>query len=85
MHGAIFLLPQYVSMAWCLVKHRENFAFIRSYVNTSTKHSALHCSNHVTYEGVSKSFRTGPWSEEDCKWYRSPPLGAVVSLFCESV
>jgi len=24
-----------------------------------------------------------PWSE-NCKWYSSLPLGAVVSLFCES-
>jgi hypothetical protein len=27
MHGAIPPLPQYVFMAWCLVKHRDNFAF----------------------------------------------------------
>jgi hypothetical protein len=25
MRGAIPLLPQYVFMAWCLVKHRDNF------------------------------------------------------------
>jgi hypothetical protein len=24
-------------------------------------------------------------SSENCKWYSSLPLGAVVSLFCESV
>jgi hypothetical protein len=27
MRGAIHLLPQYVFMAWCLVKHRDNFTF----------------------------------------------------------
>jgi hypothetical protein len=27
MRGAISLLPQYVFMAWCLVKHRDNFTF----------------------------------------------------------
>jgi hypothetical protein len=27
MCGGIFPLPQYVSMAWCLVKHRDNFKF----------------------------------------------------------
>jgi len=27
MRGAIPLLSQYVFMAWCLVKHRENFTF----------------------------------------------------------
>jgi hypothetical protein len=32
------------------------------------------------YEGVSKSFRTelAAWSE-NCKWYSSLPLGALVS------
>jgi hypothetical protein len=27
MRGAILPLPQYVFMAWCLVKHRDIFAF----------------------------------------------------------
>jgi hypothetical protein len=27
MRGAIPPLPQYVFMAWCLVKHRDNFTF----------------------------------------------------------
>jgi hypothetical protein len=27
MLGGILLLPQYVFMAWCLVKHRDNFTF----------------------------------------------------------
>jgi hypothetical protein len=27
MSGAILPLPQYVFMAWCLVKHRGNFTF----------------------------------------------------------
>jgi hypothetical protein len=27
MRGAIPPLPQYVFMAWCLVKHRDNFNF----------------------------------------------------------
>jgi hypothetical protein len=36
------------------------------------------------YEGVSKVFRLATWSE-NCKWYSSLPLGAVVSLFYESV
>jgi hypothetical protein len=38
----------------------------------------------MTYEGVTKSFRTCRW-RENCKWYSSLPLGAVVWLFCESV
>jgi hypothetical protein len=28
MHGAIPPLPQYVFMAWCLAKYRENFIFV---------------------------------------------------------
>jgi hypothetical protein len=27
MSGAILTLPQYVFMAWCLVKHRDSFNF----------------------------------------------------------
>jgi hypothetical protein len=41
-------------------------------------------SKSVIYEVVSISFRTVAWSE-NCKWYSSLPLGAVVSLFYESV
>jgi hypothetical protein len=36
------------------------------------------------YEGVSKFSGLAAWNE-NCKWYSSLPLGAVVSLFCESV
>jgi len=28
MRGAIPPLPQYVFMAWCLVKHRDNFTLL---------------------------------------------------------
>jgi len=28
MCGAVTSLPQYVFMAWCLFKHRDNFTFI---------------------------------------------------------
>jgi hypothetical protein len=27
MRGAILPLPQYAFIAWCLVKHRDNFTF----------------------------------------------------------
>jgi hypothetical protein len=37
MRGAIPPLPQYVSMAWCLVKHRDNFTFtFYNYPNTNS-------------------------------------------------
>jgi hypothetical protein len=28
MNGAIHPFPQYAFMAWCLVKHRDNFTFL---------------------------------------------------------
>jgi hypothetical protein len=28
LHGAVPLLPQYVFMAWCIVKYRDNFTVI---------------------------------------------------------
>jgi hypothetical protein len=31
MHGALPPLPQYTLMAWCLVKHRDNFTFTFSF------------------------------------------------------
>jgi hypothetical protein len=34
MHGAIPPLPQYVFMAWCLLKHRDNFTFIFTFTFT---------------------------------------------------
>jgi hypothetical protein len=47
--------PHYVFMAWCLVKHRDNFTF-------------LPCPFIMAvlwiYEGVSKSFRTGSLERE---------------------
>jgi hypothetical protein len=36
MRGAIPPLPQYVLMAWCLVKHRDNFTFNIAYTVTSS-------------------------------------------------
>jgi len=36
MHGAIPPLPHYAFMAWCLVKHRDNFTFYRSIYNWCT-------------------------------------------------
>jgi hypothetical protein len=63
--------PQYVFMVWCFVKHRDIFNF------------TLFSNNHITkvYPKVSG---LSSWSE-NCKWYSSLPLGAIVSLFCESV
>jgi hypothetical protein len=38
----------------------------------------------IYYEGEYKISGLAAWSE-NCKWYRSLPLGAVVSPFCGSV
>jgi hypothetical protein len=35
MRGAIPPLPQYVFMAWCLVKHRDNFTFHLNVITTA--------------------------------------------------
>jgi hypothetical protein len=34
MRGTILPLPQYVFMAWCLVKHRDNFTFLPYVINS---------------------------------------------------
>jgi hypothetical protein len=70
MRVAIPLFPQYASMAWCLVKHRDNFTFtIRLYayilvwklqerdIHHSLIYNAIHNSSEL-YDIVSKSFRT---------------------------
>jgi len=49
-------------------------------VQLSTKNITVTTNTRV-YPKVS---RLATWSE-NCKWYSSLPLGAVVSLFCESV
>jgi hypothetical protein len=44
--------------------------------------------SRMTYVGITRVYLDvsglAPWSE-NCKWYSSLPLNAVVSLFCESV
>jgi hypothetical protein len=64
MRGAVLPLAQYVFMAWCLVKHRDNFEFyvcgIPVSMGTKTVYFILYSYNYIIpYEGVSKSFRTG--------------------------
>jgi hypothetical protein len=46
MREAIPTLPQYVFMAWCLVKHRDNFAFTFIWAN------ALHFSLRGIVKGT---------------------------------
>jgi hypothetical protein len=50
MHGAIPPLPQYAFMAWCLDKHRDNFAFIITIfvvIIIIIKGSAIHVSGCI--------------------------------------
>jgi hypothetical protein len=42
MHGAIPPLPQYVFMAWCLVKHRDNFTFTFFYYQSVNYDFVVH-------------------------------------------
>jgi hypothetical protein len=41
MRGAIPALPQYTSMEWCLVKHRESFTFLPLKLVTNMKDDAV--------------------------------------------
>jgi hypothetical protein len=47
MRGAIHPLPQYIFMAWCLVKHRDNFTLLRRQFESSS----LSNSQILHYEG----------------------------------
>jgi hypothetical protein len=59
MRGAIPPLPQYVSMAWCLVKHRDSFtfAFIPKYVICIYTHIYIYI--YVNSKLVNSSFFKG--------------------------
>jgi hypothetical protein len=66
MRGAIPPFPQYVLMAWYLVKYRDNFNFYL-YPDPKTAPTApeVDINNEVfLYEGLSKSFRTGRLERE---------------------
>jgi hypothetical protein len=72
------------------VGNAEVNLFCASYFNVKYVPNYLQTAefNHTDSE---KDTRVSPkvsglavWSE-NCKWYSSLPLGAVVSLFCESV
>jgi hypothetical protein len=51
MRGAIPQLPQYAFMAWCLVKHRDNFTFTFIIVTVVRK---LHALKKEIYERFTK-------------------------------
>jgi len=45
MRGAIHPLPQCVFMAWCLVKHRDNFTFMAyNHLGVCSSCKGTHCS-----------------------------------------
>jgi hypothetical protein len=97
MRGAIPPLHQYVFMVWCLVNHRGNCTFWGWEVHGNGSGSypvvgfdigsvirALETGIFIRRRVYPKVSGLAAWSE-DCKWYSSLHLGAVVSLFCESV
>jgi hypothetical protein len=47
MRGAIPPLPQYAFMAWCLVKHRDNFTFTLSTGRVSLRPSVLNVATAI--------------------------------------
>jgi hypothetical protein len=50
----------------------------------SSMSATSHAHLILLYEGVLKGSGLAAWSK-NCKWYSSLPIGAVVSLFSESV
>jgi hypothetical protein len=84
MRVAVPPLHQYVF----IVKNRNSFTFLRllyvhstNSVNGERGYLLADFHNMRVYPKISG---LAAWSE-NCKWYRYLPLGAVVSLFCESV
>jgi hypothetical protein len=92
MSGAIHPLPQYAFMAWCSVKAQGQLylycsqSFIQCEVEAlSVREKQLELALNSPYTSMyPKVPGLAAWSE-NCKWYSSLQLGAVASLFCESV
>jgi hypothetical protein len=51
MRGVIPLLPQYVFMAWCLVKHRD-FTFYTFYLYSGQECVELYLHSPIRFRGV---------------------------------
>jgi hypothetical protein len=94
---AWFLIKYRISfMAWYLVKHRGNFTFypihatypIHRVLNFPIRYelciAMMFCVQVVCMRVYPKVSGLATWSE-NCKWYSFLLLGALVSLFCESV
>jgi hypothetical protein len=82
MCGAITLMPQYAFKTRCSDKRAQGQLYLLTCSNldtTSTWNAFLY-----DMRVYSKVFGLAAWSE-NCKWYSSLPLSAVVSLFYESV
>jgi hypothetical protein len=58
MSGAIHSLPQYVFMAWCLVKYRDNFTF--TFTTLHQAYTLIRLFTSYAYECVSKNI--SDWS-----------------------
>jgi hypothetical protein len=63
MRGSIPPLPQYAFMAWCSVKHRDNFTFL-TFLLLNTLFSKM-LSSHSTYRVVKSKNDTMGWI---CDW-----------------
>jgi len=88
-----FLLSQpHVIWGFLIIKYRSESIHYCLSLGTEKAHfllaAALRELQKLLYTGIMrvqpKVSRLATWSE-NCKWYSSLPLGAVVLLFCESV
>jgi len=95
MRGIVTPLPHCAFMAWCSVKKAQwqtyqstcfPFTECNGFKRLMGLHGA-HVNGNKQYKCscvYSKVSGLAAW-RENCKWYNSVPLDAVVSLFCESV
>jgi hypothetical protein len=60
------------------------FSFFHESASTNVQHGSLSELYNLYTRVYPKVSGLAAWSE-NCKWYSSLPLGAVVSIFCESV
>jgi hypothetical protein len=49
MSGAIPPFPQYIFMAWCLVKHRDNFTFYFTFTVLDNSNTRINSSNPIRH------------------------------------
>jgi hypothetical protein len=59
MSGAVYPLPQYAFMVWCLVKHRDNFTFTFYFYHAMETHGGVAMYLHAF---LTLAFGGGEWT-----------------------